>query len=65
MSGVSLIELVTSTHYLVSQITAHPDFQSLDYQPDLTIDDALTALSYLKDELETNQELSITTEIAD
>jgi hypothetical protein len=65
MSGISLIELVTSTHYLVSQIAAHPDFQSLNYQPDLTIGDALTALSYLKDQLETNQELSINTEIAD
>jgi uncharacterized protein (DUF433 family) len=55
MPEVNLIELVSCTQYLISQIAAHSDFNSLEYYPDLTIGDAQTALSYLKDELENHQ----------
>ncbi|MBD2498815.1 hypothetical protein [Nostoc sp. FACHB-280] len=57
-----LLLLVESAKYLISQIEKHPDYQALDYQPDLTIGDARTALSYLKCELEVNQQLSINLE---
>jgi hypothetical protein len=55
MSEVNLIELVSCTQYLISQIVQHPDLLKLEYYPDLTIGDAQTALSYLKDELENHQ----------
>ncbi|MBD2492522.1 hypothetical protein [Aulosira sp. FACHB-615] len=57
-----LLLLVESAKYLISQIEKHPDYQKLDYQPDLTIGDAQTALSYLKYEIEGNQQLSINLE---
>lgn len=55
---VNLLDLVGVTQYLLSQIEKHPDFLKLEYYPDLTIGDAQTALSYVKDELESNQQLS-------
>ncbi|MBD2458874.1 hypothetical protein H6G80_33070 [Nostoc sp. FACHB-87] len=60
-----LLLLVESAKYLISQIEKHPDYQALDYQPDLTVSDAKTALSYLKCELETNQQLSVVFESVD
>ncbi|MBD2459407.1 hypothetical protein H6G80_35970 [Nostoc sp. FACHB-87] len=57
-----LLLLVESAQFLISQIEKHPDYQALDYQPDLTVGDAQTALSYLKCELEDNQQLSINLE---
>ncbi|MBD2492289.1 hypothetical protein [Aulosira sp. FACHB-615] len=60
-----LLLLVESAKYLISQIELHPDYQALDYQPDLTIGDAQTALSYLKCELETNQQPSVVFESVD
>ncbi|MBD2497889.1 hypothetical protein [Nostoc sp. FACHB-280] len=57
-----LLLLVESAQYLITQIEKHPDYQALDYHPDLTIGDARTALSYLKCELEVNQQLSINLE---
>ncbi|MCC5639770.1 hypothetical protein LC593_28870 [Nostoc sp. CHAB 5844] len=58
----ALLLLVESAQFLISQIEKHPDYQKLDYQPDLTIGDAQTALSYLECELESNQESSIVSE---
>ncbi|MBE9210642.1 hypothetical protein IQ244_29895 [Nostoc sp. LEGE 06077] len=60
-----LLLLVESAKYLVSQIEKHPDYQALDYQPDLTVGDAQTALSYLKYELEDNQQSLVLTESSD
>ncbi|MEH2070539.1 MAG: hypothetical protein V7K47_20660 [Nostoc sp.] len=45
-----LCELITEASVLISEISEHPDYQSLvnkGYQPDLTIGDAQTALTYL------------------
>ncbi|BAY42106.1 hypothetical protein NIES2111_65020 (plasmid) [Nostoc sp. NIES-2111] len=53
---VNLLDLIGVTQYLLSQIEKHPDFIKLEYYPDLTIGDAQTALSYIKDELEANQQ---------
>ncbi|MBE9211062.1 hypothetical protein IQ244_32175 [Nostoc sp. LEGE 06077] len=60
-----LLLLVESAKYLISQIELHPDYQALDYHPDLTIGDAQTALSYLKCELEDNQQPLVLTESSD
>ncbi|MBD2452274.1 hypothetical protein H6G76_35275 [Nostoc sp. FACHB-152] len=60
-----LLLLVESAQYLISQIEKHPDYQALDYQPDLTVGDAQTALSYLKCELEANQQPAIVSQGAD
>ncbi|MBD2492080.1 hypothetical protein [Aulosira sp. FACHB-615] len=57
-----LLLLVESAQFLISQIEKHPDYQALDYHPDLTIGDAQTALSYLKCELEENQQPSVVLE---
>ncbi|MBD2473182.1 hypothetical protein [Nostoc sp. FACHB-145] len=62
MDFPNLLLLVESAQYLISQIEKHPDYQALDYQPDLTIGDAQTALSYLKCELDSNQPFSINLE---
>jgi hypothetical protein len=59
---VNLLDLVGVTQYLLSQIENHPDFLKLEYYPDLTIGDAQTALSYIKDELESNQQSAIALE---
>lgn len=56
MSDISLIELVQASQYLISQIAQHLEFLALNYQPDLTIGDAQTALAYLQCELEKNQQ---------
>ncbi|WP_414756572.1 hypothetical protein [Anabaena sp. CCY 9910] len=65
MSNISLIELVKASQYLLSKIAKHPDFLALHYHPDLKIGDAQTALSYLKDELETNQQSANTAKTSD
>ncbi|MBD2498559.1 hypothetical protein H6G75_30215 [Nostoc sp. FACHB-280] len=57
-----LLLLVESAQYLITQIEKHSDYQALDYQPDLTIGDAQTALSYLKCELESKQQSFINLE---
>jgi hypothetical protein len=62
---ISLIELVKASQYLLSKIAKHPDFLALKYHPDLKIGDAETALSYLKDELETNQQSANTANTCD
>ncbi|MBD2492690.1 hypothetical protein [Aulosira sp. FACHB-615] len=65
MDSPDLLLLVESAKYLISQIEKHPDYQALDYQPDLTIGDAQTALSYLKCELDGNQQPLIVFESID
>ncbi|BAT56949.1 unknown protein (plasmid) [Nostoc sp. NIES-3756] len=55
---IKLIDLVNVTGYLISKIAQHPDFIKLEYYPDLTIGDAQTALSYIKDELENQRQVS-------
>ncbi|MBD2302778.1 hypothetical protein [Nostoc sp. FACHB-190] len=65
MDSPDLLLLVESAKYLISQIEKHPDYQALDYHPDLTIGDAQTALSYLKCELEDNQQSLVLTESSD
>ncbi|MBD2302829.1 hypothetical protein [Nostoc sp. FACHB-190] len=59
MDFPDLLLLVESAQFLITQIEKHPDYQALDYQPDLTVGDAQTALSYLKCELEDNQQTSV------
>jgi hypothetical protein len=62
MSHPNLHTLIGAAHLILEEIAKHPNFQELDYQPDLTVRDALTALSYLKNELESNQQSSIKSE---
>ncbi|MBW4565944.1 MAG: hypothetical protein KME32_33665 [Mojavia pulchra JT2-VF2] len=59
MSHPNLHILIDAAQLILEEIARHPDLKALDYQPDLTIGDALTALSYLKCELETNQKPSV------
>jgi hypothetical protein len=58
MSSPNLYTLVDAAKFILNEIAAHPDFIALEYSPDLTIGDAQTALSYLKQELEDNQQPS-------
>ncbi|MEA5507993.1 hypothetical protein VB735_33910 [Halotia wernerae UHCC 0503] len=58
MSRLNLYTLVDAAKFILNEIAAHPDFITLEYYPDLTIGDAQTALSYLKQELEDNQQPS-------
>ncbi|MBD2468827.1 hypothetical protein [Nostoc sp. FACHB-145] len=51
----SLHNLVDAGKFILKEIAKHPDYLTLGYQPDLTIGDADTALSYLELELEPNQ----------
>ncbi|MBD2459211.1 hypothetical protein H6G80_34890 [Nostoc sp. FACHB-87] len=51
----SLHDLVDAGKFILKEIAKHPDYLTLRYQPDLTIGDAETALSYLELELEPNQ----------
>jgi hypothetical protein len=64
MPHPNLHTLVAAAKFILSEIDRHPEFQALDYQPDLTIGDAQTALSYLQGELDSNQNLSIASEIS-
>lgn len=52
---LSLRDLVDGGKFILKKITKHPDYLALNYQPDLTIGDAETALDYLELELEPNQ----------
>ncbi|MBD2491699.1 hypothetical protein [Aulosira sp. FACHB-615] len=49
---LSLHDLVDAGKFILKEIAKHPDYLTLEYQPDLTIGDADTALSYLEVELE-------------
>lgn len=50
-----LHNLIDAAKFLIKEIAKHPDYLALQYQPDLTIGDAETALDYLEAELESNQ----------
>ncbi|ABA24795.1 conserved hypothetical protein (plasmid) [Trichormus variabilis ATCC 29413] len=65
MPEVNLLDLVSVTQYLLSQIAKHPDLLKLEYYPDLTVGDAETALSYIRDELENEQQLSTIAKVPD
>ncbi|MBW4566089.1 MAG: hypothetical protein KME32_34460 [Mojavia pulchra JT2-VF2] len=62
MSHPNLRTLIDAAQLILEEIAKHPDFKALDYQPDLTIVDAQTALSYLKCELESNQKSGVASE---
>lgn len=59
MSHPNLYTLVDAAKFILNEIATHPDFVTLECYPDLTIGNAQTALSYLKQELEDNQQPSI------
>jgi hypothetical protein len=64
--SISLPDLhtfVDAAKFILKEIAKHPDYLALDYQSDLTISDAETALSYLQSELESNQKLDTTSDI--
>ncbi|RCJ24029.1 hypothetical protein A6770_28700 [Nostoc minutum NIES-26] len=50
--------LINAGILILNEIAKHPDFKALDYQPDVTIADAQAAITYLKNELESNQQSS-------
>ncbi|WP_242062400.1 hypothetical protein [Nostoc punctiforme] len=51
----SLHDLVDAGKFILKEIAKHPDYLALQYQPDLTIGDAETALDYLEAELEPHE----------
>jgi hypothetical protein len=58
MCHPDLNTLINAAKFILIEIARHPDYQALNYHPDLTIGDAQTALSYLQCELEENQQPS-------
>ncbi|MBD2254630.1 hypothetical protein [Nostoc parmelioides] len=59
-----LYALIDAAQLILKEIAEHPDFLALDYQPDLTVGDAQTALSYLQSELESSQQLNTASDIS-
>ncbi len=55
MPHPNLHTLVEAAKFILQEIVRHPEFQALDYHPDLTIGDAQTALDYLQGELNTRK----------
>ncbi|MFN6565299.1 MAG: hypothetical protein RMY28_036610 [Nostoc sp. ChiSLP01] len=55
ISPPQLNNLIDAGKFILKEIAKHPDYLALEYQPDLTIGDAETALDYLEAELESNQ----------
>lgn len=49
---VSVESLIEATRFLVKQIEGHQDVATLDYQPDTTLADAISALDELSHELQ-------------
>ncbi|MBH8577080.1 hypothetical protein I8752_29680 [Nostocaceae cyanobacterium CENA369] len=47
MSSQPLPDLIAQAQQLLTQIRQHPQFQALDYHPDLSIGDAIQALNEL------------------
>ena len=47
MNTQPLPELIFQAQQLLTQIRQHPQFQALDYHPDLSIGDAIQALNEL------------------
>lgn len=63
-SPPTLQSFIDAAQVILKQISQHPDYLALEYQPDLTVGDAQTALSYLKDELKTNQQSDTTAKVS-
>ncbi|MCC5640404.1 hypothetical protein LC593_32145 [Nostoc sp. CHAB 5844] len=63
ISSPNLHSLIDAAKFILKEIAKHPDFLTLEYQPDLTVGDAQTALSYLQSGLEDTQRLDITSSI--
>ncbi|MBD2504667.1 hypothetical protein [Anabaena azotica] len=62
-SPPTLQSFIDAAQLILREIAKHPDYQALDYQPDLTLGDAQTALDYLQSGLEENQKFDITSNI--
>ncbi|MBD2505572.1 hypothetical protein [Anabaena azotica] len=62
-SPPTLQSFIDAAQLILREIAKHPDYQALDYQPDLTLGDAQTALSYLQSGLEDSQKFDITSNI--
>ncbi|MEA5566654.1 hypothetical protein [Anabaena sp. UHCC 0399] len=56
ISPPELHKLIDAAKFIIREIVKHPDYLALNYQPDLTIGDAQTALSYLQMEIELKQQ---------
>ncbi|MBW4617456.1 MAG: hypothetical protein KME21_30430 [Desmonostoc vinosum HA7617-LM4] len=63
ISPPQLDKLIDAAKFILKEIAKHPDYLALDYQPDLTVGDAQTALSYLQTGLEDTQKFDITSNI--
>ncbi|MBD2615661.1 hypothetical protein H6G94_31165 [Nostoc punctiforme FACHB-252] len=63
MSEPNLHSLIDAAQFILKEIAKHPDFLTLEYQPDLTVGDAQTALDYLQSGLEDIQKFDITSNI--
>ncbi|MBD2504875.1 hypothetical protein [Anabaena azotica] len=62
-SPPSLDSLIDGAKVILREIAKHPDYLAFEYQPDLTVGDAQTALDYLQSGLEDSQKLDITSNI--
>jgi hypothetical protein len=62
-SPPSLDSLIDGAKVILREIARHPNYLALEYQPDLTVGDAQTALSYLEVELQSNQSSDTTLDI--
>jgi hypothetical protein len=51
MKNQALPELIAQGQEILSAIRQHPDYQTLDYHPDLSIGDAVQALNELSFEV--------------
>ncbi|MCC5640458.1 hypothetical protein LC593_32450 [Nostoc sp. CHAB 5844] len=60
ISPPELHRLVDAAKFIIKEIAKHPDYLTLEYQPDLTLGDAQSALSYLELELEPNHNSNAT-----
>ncbi|MBD2616463.1 hypothetical protein H6G94_35465 [Nostoc punctiforme FACHB-252] len=63
ISEPNLHSLIDAAQFILKEIAKHPDFLTLEYQPDLTVGDAQTALDYLQSGLEDIQKFDITSNI--
>ncbi|ABA24838.1 hypothetical protein Ava_B0126 (plasmid) [Trichormus variabilis ATCC 29413] len=62
-SPPTLQSFIDAAQLILREISKHPDFVTLEYQPDLTITDAQAALSYLQSGLEEKEKFDITANI--
>jgi hypothetical protein len=62
-SPPTLQSFIDAAQLILREISKHPDFVTLEYQPDLTITDAQAALSYLQSGLEEKEKFDITSNI--